>query len=68
VCVSFSFQVYPYPEKLGNFSQSYWTLVRSGTDSIPGLGPCAVRWIDRMLLEGGTPALYTYLYAHVSLS
>jgi hypothetical protein len=43
-------------------------MVRSGTDSIPGLGPCAVRWIDRMLLEGGTPALYTYLYAHVSLS
>ena len=33
-----------------------------------GLGPCAVRTLAQLLRAGGTPALYTYLYAHPSLS
>ena len=38
--------------------------IRSGTDTIPGLGACAVRWMDKMLLAGGTPAVYSYLFSH----
>ena len=55
---------YEYPASLGNFSQQFWMTIRSATDTIPGLGACAVRWMDRMLLAGGTPAVYSYLYAH----
>ena len=55
---------YPYPSDLGSYSKWYWMYMRIGTDSVPGLGPCAVRWLDRMLLAGGTPAVYSYLYAH----
>ena len=55
---------YPYPSDLGAYSKWYWMYMRIGTDKVPGLGPCAVRWLDRMLLAGGTPAVYSYLYAH----
>ncbi len=55
---------YPYPANLGNYSIWYWMSMRITTDSIPGLGACAVRWFDRMLLAGKTPAVYSYLYAH----
>ena len=55
---------YPYPANLGNYSIWYWMSMRIATDSIPGLGACAVRWFDRMLLAGKTPAVYSYLYAH----
>ena len=58
---------YTYPTKRGLFSQWYWTYMRASTDSVPGLGPCGVRWLDRLLLEGGTtlpcPAL-TWPAAH----
>ena len=103
---------YSYPPAAtdpdAKFSTMYWMVVRSGTDTIPGLGACAVRWMDRygkktprcllsyglsraclvknyrhalqrrkthgeeerrfdsrrMLLAGGTPAVYSYLFAH----
>lgn len=59
---------YQYPalatEPGANFSLDYWKTIRSATDSIPGLGACAVRWMDRMLVAGGTPAVYSYLFAH----
>lgn len=42
----------------------YWMEVRVSTDAVPGLGPCSVRWMDRLLLAGGTPTLYSYLFAH----
>ena len=38
--------------------------MRIATDTVPGLGCCAVRMLDRMLLDGGTPAVYSYLFAH----
>ena len=59
---------YSYPtlatEPDANFSLDYWKTIRSATDTIPGLGACAVRWMDRMLVAGGTPAVYSYLFAH----
>ena len=59
---------YSYPllatEPNANFSLDYWKTIRSATDTIPGLGACAVRWMDRMLVAGGTPAVYSYLFAH----
>ena len=58
--------VYPYPEgpRLGSYSKWYWMYVRWDTDRFPGLGPCSVRWLDEQLLAGGTPAVYSYLFAH----
>jgi len=58
--------VYPYPEgpRLGSYSKWYWMFVRWDTDRFPGLGPCSVRWLDEQLLAGGTPAVYSYLFAH----
>ena len=37
--------------------------MRIGTDNVPGLGPCGVRWIDRMLLPH-SPAVYSFVFAH----
>ena len=36
---------------------------RYSTDTVPGLGPCAVRWLSRMLLKGGTPSVHAYFFA-----
>jgi para-nitrobenzyl esterase len=55
---------YPYPNDLGNFSQPWWTAMRIETDMVPGLGACGVRWLAASLVNGGTPAVYTYLFAH----
>eukprot|EP01051_Picozoa_sp_SAG22_P000626 SAG22_NODE_18_length_32591_cov_38.043549_13_plen_213_part_00 len=57
---------YPYPPAAdrGKFSEWYWMLMRIQTDTVPGLGPCAVRNLDRLLLAGGTPAVFSYLFAH----
>lgn len=30
---------------------------RVNTDTVPGLGACAARWMARMLDRGGTPAV-----------
>jgi len=59
-----SAQGYPYPKDLGPFNQNWWTAVRVSTDSVPGLGPCAVRNVARNLVAGGTPNVFTYLFAH----
>eukprot|EP01052_Picozoa_sp_SAG31_P022818 SAG31_NODE_1837_length_7126_cov_8.278497_1_plen_511_part_00 len=55
---------YVYPKDLGPYSKWYWMYMRATTDSVPGLGPCGVRWMDRLLVAGGTPAVYSYLFAH----
>ena len=55
---------YPYPSDLGPYSKYWWASMRASTDSVPGLGPCAVRWLSRLLLAGGTPAVYDYHFAH----
>ena len=41
--------------------------MRIGTDNVPGLGPCGVRWIDRMLLPH-SPAVYSFVFAHAPTS
>ena len=55
---------YPYPTDLGPYSKYWWASMRVSTDGVPGLGPCAVRWLSRMLLAGGSPAVYDYHFAH----
>ena len=35
---------------------------------VPGLGPCSVRSFARTLGQGGTPAAFTYLFAHPTTS
>jgi hypothetical protein len=51
-------------QDLGPYSQWWWENTRIATDAIPGLGPCAVRWLGRYFVKGGSPAVYTYLFAH----
>lgn len=36
------------------------------TDTVPGLGPCGVRWLDRLLVVGGSKRLWSYFFAHPS--
>ena len=55
---------YPYPTQLGAYSKWYWMFMRAATDTVPGLGACGVRWMDRLLVAGGTPNVYSYLFAH----
>jgi len=56
--------VYPFPKDLGKYSRWWWTGMRIETDSVWGLGPCAVRALSRSLLKGGTPIVFAYLFAH----
>jgi hypothetical protein len=51
-------------QDLGPYSQWWWENTRISTDTVPGLGPCAVRWLARSFVKGGSPAVYTYLFAH----
>lgn len=55
---------YAYPVNLGNYSKPWWMYMRMATDTTPGLGPCGVRSLARMLVDGGTPAVYTYFFTH----
>lgn len=55
---------YTYPASLGNYSQAWWTAVRVLTDSVPGLGACAARNFSQNFHKGGTPSVFTYLFAH----
>jgi para-nitrobenzyl esterase len=59
---------YPYPSDLGNFSKWWWAATRVATDMEPGLGACATRRLARNLVSGGTPATYSYLFAHPTTS
>lgn len=71
----FSSSFYPYPSKLGNFSQWWWELMRVATDGgennrkgqpAMGLGHCSVRCLAHAFLQGGTPQVFTYLFSHPS--
>lgn len=55
-------ETYPYPKDLGPYSRWWWQATRVLTDTVPGLGPCGVRNLNRMLHKGGTPAIYSYLF------
>ena len=59
---------YPYPQDRGQYSPWWWAYMRAATDAVPGLGPCAVRWLSRLLLQGGTPAVFAYHFAHPTQS
>lgn len=55
---------YTYPKDLGNYSQSWWTAIRARTDRVPGLGACGVRNFSQSFHAGGSPAVFSYLFAH----
>lgn len=59
-------EVYPYPADLKGFSKWCWMWVRYTSDTIPGLSACGARWLARMLVDGGSPAVYSYLFARPS--
>jgi para-nitrobenzyl esterase len=59
---------YPYPSGLGQYSSWWWAATRLTTDLVPGLGACGARNGTRLFLEGGTPAVYSYLFAHAPLA
>lgn len=40
--------------------------MRVETDAIPGLGACAVRWLAKALVDGGTPGVFTYLFGRAA--
>eukprot|EP00939_MAST-03C_sp_MAST-3C-sp1_P001441 g1441.t1 len=59
---------YAYPSYLGNYSEWWWAFTRVATDTVPGLGPCAVRMTAQQLLDSGTPEVYAYFFAHPTQS
>merc|ERR1712086_455178 len=56
--------VYEYPKDLGSYSMWWWKAMRIVTEQVPGLGPCSVRWLSRLFVEGGSPAVYSYFFEH----
>lgn len=60
----YSPEAYPYPADLGGYSLWYWMHLRYTTDVLSKAGACSVRWLARMLVAGGSPAVYTYLFAY----
>lgn len=55
--------MYQYPTDPGPWSDWWWASTRVGTDLVPGLGACGVRWLSQLLVDGGTPSVYVYLFA-----
>eukprot|EP01043_Picozoa_sp_COSAG02_P044344 COSAG02_NODE_3953_length_5991_cov_2.270367_1_plen_173_part_10 len=46
------------------FVNIVWFVGGCGKDTVPGLGACGTRYLDKLLLAGGSPAVYSYLFAH----
>lgn len=57
---------YSFPAVLGNYSKFWWIAMRMATDGVTGLGPCTVRRLARMLVQGKSPAVFTYVFDHPS--
>ena len=55
--------VYPPLDRLGVYSQWWWTYTRVFTDTVPGTGACGVRWLAELLFRGGTPSIHTYMFS-----
>lgn len=55
---------YPYPDKLGIFSQWWWMFMRFGTDFVPGFGRCSSRYLVDLLVEGGAQSVYEGHFVH----
>jgi len=56
--------VYEYPKYLGQWSPWWWALTRFVTDTVPGLGPCAVRYFSECLYSTGKQNVYAYFFTH----
>lgn len=57
---------YSYPSDLGKYSEPWWIGMRMGTDGLTGLGPCTVRRVARMMVQGKSPAVFAYSFDHPS--
>jgi carboxylesterase type B len=55
------------PRKLFNNSSNSFLFVHY-TPQVPGLGACGVRNVARKLIQGNTPNVFTYLFAHPTQS
>ena len=55
---------YPYPDKLGIFSQWWWMFMRFSTDFVPGFGRCGSRYLVDLLVEGGAQSVYEGHFVH----
>eukprot|EP00966_Prymnesium_polylepis_P081604 1890283-Prymnesium_polylepis.1 len=55
---------FPYPPVRGNQSFWWWAAAASLSDVEWGLGHCSVRRVARILVDGGSPAVYAYEFAH----
>lgn len=57
---------YPYPSGHAEspFSEWWWAAMRVGTDHVPGAGACGVRWLAKLLVRGGSQAVYGYQFAY----
>eukprot|EP00756_Hemistasia_phaeocysticola_P041992 Hpha_TRINITY_DN16945_c2_g3::TRINITY_DN16945_c2_g3_i1::g.54661::m.54661 len=62
----YSKQNFSYPAKRGNQSFWWWAAAASLSDAGWGLGHCSVRRVARMLVAGGTPAVYAYEFRHAA--
>merc|ERR1712224_177456 len=49
---------------MGTYNLWWWTAMRAFTDRVPGLGPCAVRWLAGLLVQGGAASVRSYIFAH----
>ena len=62
---------YAYPPRAqrgDKYSDWWWVAQRMLTDGVPALGACSNRRLARLLLQGGTPAVFNYLFAHPTQS
>jgi hypothetical protein len=60
------FSQYPTGAALGGWTHQYWEVMRVQTDGVPGLGACGVRWLAKMLSAGGSPAVWSYMFARAT--
>ena len=57
--------VYTYPNDLGKWSKWWWAVTRFVTDTVPGLGPCAVRYFSAFLSsQEDKKGVYAYFFTH----
>lgn len=57
---------YPYPEAQGDYGRWWWESMSADTDK--GLGHCSVRRLARHLLDGGSQAVFGYVFSQPTRS
>ena len=55
---------YEYPTNRGQYSRYYWAALRAETDTIPGLGHCANRFLATLFNNYHTPNVFLYNFSH----